>query len=37
MNGKTYILCCAGKGAGGIDGMQADELQDYLNAAWQSL
>ena len=25
------------KGAGGIDGMQTDELRDYLNANWQSL
>lgn len=25
------------KGAGGIDGMQTDELRDYLNTNWQSL
>jgi RNA-directed DNA polymerase len=25
------------KGAGGIDGMQTDELRDYLNTHWQSL
>jgi RNA-directed DNA polymerase len=25
------------KGAGGVDGMQTDELRDYLNANWQSL
>ena len=27
----------ANKGAGGIDGMQTDELRDYLNANWQML
>src|SRR6187551_811665 len=27
----------ANKGAGGIDGMQTDELRDYLNAHWQML
>ena len=27
----------AGKGAGGIDGMQTDELRDYLTANWQTL
>ncbi|MFC1226787.1 group II intron reverse transcriptase/maturase, partial [Pedobacter sp. BG31] len=27
----------ANKGAGGIDGMQTDELRDYLNANWQTL
>lgn len=27
----------ANKGAGGIDGMQTDELRDYLNANWQAL
>jgi RNA-directed DNA polymerase len=25
------------KGAGGVDGMQTDELRDYLNTNWQSL
>lgn len=25
------------KGAGGVDGMQTDELRDYLNTIWQSL
>ena len=25
------------KGAGGIDGMQTDELRDYLKTNWQSL
>ena len=25
------------KGSGGIDGMQTDELRDYLNANWQTL
>lgn len=27
----------ANKGAGGVDGMQTDELPDYLNAHWQEL
>jgi RNA-directed DNA polymerase len=27
----------ANKGAGGIDGMQTDELRDYLNVHWQML
>ncbi|MNK13734.1 hypothetical protein D3C87_318240 [compost metagenome] len=27
----------ANKGAGGTDGMQTDELPDYLNANWQTL
>lgn len=27
----------ANKGAGGIDGMQTDELRDYLNVNWQTL
>lgn len=27
----------ANKGAGGVDGMQTDELRDYLNANWQKL
>lgn len=27
----------ANKGAGGIDGMQTDELRDYLNVNWQML
>ena len=27
----------ANKGAGGVDGMQSDELRDYLNTYWQTL
>lgn len=27
----------ANKGAGGVDGMQTDELRDYLHANWQAL
>ena len=27
----------ANKGAGGVDGMQTDELRDYLNIHWQAL
>ncbi len=35
----TYALkqVTANKGAGGMDGMQTDELRDYLNANWQTL
>ena len=35
----TYALkqVTANKGAGGMDGMQTDELRDYLNANWQAL
>lgn len=34
---KALKQVTANKGAGGIDGMQADELRDYLNANWQTL
>jgi RNA-directed DNA polymerase len=34
---KAFKQVTANKGAGGIDGMQTDELRDYLNANWQSL
>lgn len=34
---KALKQVTANKGAGGIDGMQTDELRDYLNANWQSL
>ena len=34
---KAFKQVTANKGAGGIDGMQTDELRDYLNASWQSL
>lgn len=33
---KAFKQVTANKGAGGIDGMQTDELRDYLNANWQS-
>jgi RNA-directed DNA polymerase len=34
---KAFKQVIANKGAGGIDGMQTDELRDYLNANWQML
>ena len=34
---KALKQVAANKGAGGIDGMQTDELRDYLNAHWQTL
>lgn len=34
---KAFKQVTANKGAGGIDGMQTDELGDYLNANWQTL
>jgi RNA-directed DNA polymerase len=34
---KAFKQVIANKGAGGIDGMQTDELRDYLNANWQKL
>jgi len=34
---KAFRQVTANKGAGGVDGMQTDELRDYLNANWQTL
>lgn len=34
---KALKQVTANKGAGGVDGMQTDELRDYLNANWQTL
>jgi RNA-directed DNA polymerase len=34
---KAFKQVTANKGVGGIDGMQTDELRDYLNANWQTL
>ena len=34
---KALRQVIANKGAGGIDGMQTDELRDYLNVHWQTL
>jgi len=34
---KAFKQVAANKGAGGIDGMQTDELRDYLNTNWQTL
>ena len=34
---KAFKQVRENKGAGGIDGMQTDELRDYLNRNWQTL
>lgn len=34
---KALKQVTANKGAGGVDGMQTDELRDYLNTNWQIL
>jgi RNA-directed DNA polymerase len=34
---KALRQVTANKGAGGVDGMQTDELRDYLNTNWQTL
>lgn len=34
---RAFKQVTANKGAGGIDGMQSDELRDYLNSNWQTL
>ena len=34
---KALKQVTANKGAGGVDGMQADELREYLNTNWQAL
>lgn len=34
---RAFKQVTANKGAGGIDGMQTDELRDYLNANWPIL
>ena len=34
---KALVQVINNKGAGGVDGMQTDELRDYLNTNWQSL
>lgn len=34
---KAFKQVAANKGSGGIDGMQTDELRDYLNTNWQTL
>jgi len=34
---KAFKQVTANKGSGGIDGMQTDELRDYLDANWQTL
>src|SRR5690606_19034540 len=34
---RAFRQVTANNGAGGIDGMQTDELRDYLNANWQTL
>jgi len=34
---KAFKQVTANKGAGGIDGMQTDELREHLNANWQTI
>ena len=34
---RAFGQVTANKGAGGIDGMQTDELRDYLNSNWRAL
>jgi len=34
---KAFRQVTANKGAGGIDGMQTDELRDHLNVHWQAM
>jgi len=34
---KALKQVISNKGAGGVDGMQTDELRDYLNANWSVL
>lgn len=34
---RAFRRVTANKGTGGIDGMQTDELRDYLNTNWQTL
>lgn len=34
---KALAQVTANKGAGGVDGMQTDELRDYLKSHWQAL
>ncbi len=34
---KALKQVMSNKGAGGVDGMQTDELRDYLNANWPLL
>jgi RNA-directed DNA polymerase len=34
---KAFKQVTGNRGAGGIDGMQTDELRDYLNTNWQKL
>jgi len=34
---RAFKRVTANKGVGGIDGMQTDELRDYLNTNWQTL
>ena len=35
----TYALkqVCSNKGSGGVDGMQTDELRDFMSTHWSSL
>ena len=34
---RAFKQVTANRGAGGMDGMQTDEIGDYLNTHWQAL
>lgn len=33
---EAYKKVCANKGAGGVDGMEIDELDGYIRGNWES-
>lgn len=34
---EAYKKVCANKGAGGVDGMEIDELDGYIRGNWESI
>lgn len=34
---ETYKKVCANKGAGGVDGMELEELEGYIRENWNSI